>query len=113
MRNINKLITDIREQTDKIDILLFYADSLANAISVDHSENLSADDEGGFTYSDDIADGLLGLNAYLIEQVKQAHRQRDDHIFELIQVHQAQTEALNAYKLAECERKAVEVAKDE
>ena len=113
MRNTNKLITDIREQTDKIDILLFYADSLANAISIDHSECLSADGEGGFPYSDDIADGLLALNDYLIEQIKQAHRQRNENIYELIQAHQAQTEALNAYKLAECERKAVEVAKDE
>ena len=113
MRNTNKLIEDIREQTDKIDILLFYADSLANAISIDHSECLSADGEGGFPYSDDIADGLLALNDYLIEQIKQAHRQRNENIYELIQAHQAQTEALNAYKLAECERKAVEVAKDE
>ncbi|WGE32483.1 hypothetical protein NYR60_02395 [Actinobacillus genomosp. 2] len=113
MRNTNKLITDIYEQTDKIDILLFYADSLANAISIDHSENLSTNGEGGFAYNNTIADGLLGLNTYLIEQVKQAHRQRDDHIFELIKAHEAQTEALNAYKLAECERKAVEVAKDE
>lgn len=113
MRNTNKLITDIYEQTDKIDILLFYADSLANAISVDHSECLSADGEGGFTYSDDIADGLLALNDYLIGQIKQANRQRDQQIYELIQAHQAQTEALNTYKLVESERKAVEVAKDE
>ncbi|WGE31509.1 hypothetical protein NYR60_06490 [Actinobacillus genomosp. 2] len=113
MRNTNKLITDIREQTDNLDMLLTYANSLSSAISVDHSENLSTDGEGGFTYSDDIADGLLALNDYLIEQVKQVHRQRDDHIYELIQAHKAQTEALNAYKLAECERKAVEVAKDE
>ena len=74
---------------------------------------MALDGEGGFPYSDDIADGLLALNDYLIKQIKQAHRQRDQQIYELIQSHQAQTEALNAYKLAECERKAVEVAKDE
>lgn len=113
MRNTNKLITDIREQTDKIDMLLAYANSLSSAISIDHSECLSADGEGGFTYSYDIADGLLALNDYLIEQIKQAHRQRNENIHELIQAHQAQTEALNAYKLVESERKAVEVAKDE
>ena len=113
MRNTNKLIEDIHKQTDNLDMLLTYANSLSSAISVDHSECLSAEGEGGFTYSDDIADGLLALNDYLIEQIKQAHRQRDENIRELIQAHQAQTEALNAYKLAECERKAVEVAKDE
>lgn len=113
MRNTNKLIEDIREQTDKIDILLFYANSLSSAISIDHSECISTDGEGEFTYSSRIADGLLGLNDYLIEQIKQAHRQRDQQIYELIKVHEAQTEALNAYKLAESERKAVEVAKDE
>ncbi|WGE49200.1 hypothetical protein [Actinobacillus equuli] len=113
MRNTNKLIEDIREQTDNLDMLLTYASSLSSAISVDHSECLNADGEGGFTYSDDIADGLLALNDYLIEQIKQAHRQRNKQIYELIKAHEAQTEVLSAYKLAECERKAVEVAKDE
>ncbi|WP_440210595.1 hypothetical protein [Actinobacillus pleuropneumoniae] len=113
MRNTNKLITDIREQTDNLDMLLTYASSLSSAISVDHSECLSVDEESEFTYSSDIADGLLALNDYLIEQIKQAHRQRNKQIYELIKAHEAQTEALNTYKLAESERKTVEVAKDE
>lgn len=113
MRNTNKLIEDIREQTDNLDMLLAYANSLSSAISIDHSECISVDGESEFTYSSDIADGLLALNDYLIGQIKQAHRQRDQQIYELIQAHQAQTEALNTYKLVESERKAVEVAKDE
>ncbi|WGE79919.1 hypothetical protein [Actinobacillus equuli] len=113
MRNTNKLIEDIHKQTDNLDMLLTYANSLSSAISVDHSECLSADGEGGFTYSDDIADGLLALNDYLIEQIKQAHRQRDENIRELIKEHEAQTETLKAYKQAESAHKTEGEAKDE
>ncbi len=113
MRNTNKLITDICEQTDKIDMLLAYANSLSSAISIDHSECISVDGESEFTYSSDIADGLLALNDYLIGQIKQAHRQRDENIRELIKEHEAQTETLKAYKQAESADKTEGEAKDE